>query len=97
MRIKYLYAFDNRINSVAGSLQRFKFLRVLNLSNNNIKDLNSVLRLLEKNQYLEELCKSLRVLSYSPSHITNQCIDIVNSLADVFSVLFYIYPLPSIH
>jgi Leucine-rich repeat (LRR) protein len=55
IRIKYLYGMHNNINSLIGSVQKFKFLRVLNLSHNNLKDLNLVLKLLERNPYLQEL------------------------------------------
>ncbi len=46
---------DNNITTVAGSISYFKFLRVLNLSRNNIKDLKSVLYWLGRNPYLKEL------------------------------------------
>ena len=64
---KLQYAY---YRTVAGSLQYFKFLEVLNLSNNNIKDLDAVLSLLQKNRYLKELCKKFPRIVSSPHSIT---------------------------
>ena len=55
IRIKYLYVHDNRIRTLNGSLENFKFLTELTLFNNELADLNKQLLILGKFQYLEKL------------------------------------------
>ncbi|RQM26320.1 hypothetical protein B5M09_011917 [Aphanomyces astaci] len=54
-RIKYLYLQHNHIRSLEGSLRHFTFLRELRLYHNNLHDLHSALKLLEKLVHLEDL------------------------------------------
>ncbi|OQR90371.1 hypothetical protein ACHHYP_05584 [Achlya hypogyna] len=54
-RIKYLYAQNNRIATVEGSLLHFTFLRELRLFNNRLQDLHATLRTLSKLLHLHDL------------------------------------------
>jgi len=55
VRIRRLYAHNNRIRNLYGSLQFMKFIEVLNLANNNIKDLSTVLQQLSIFRSLSQL------------------------------------------
>ena len=55
VRLKHLYAHDNILNTLEGSLGALKNLQTLNLSNNNISDLHSVIELLKTLVHLETL------------------------------------------
>lgn len=78
IRIKSLYVQDNRICTLKGSLLHFKFLQLLDVSNNVLSNLDKVLAKLQKLQFLETLnlkgnpcCEEpdyrLRVISALPS------------------------------
>jgi len=54
-RIKALYAQDNQICTLHGSLPAFTFLETLDLSNNQLRDLDKQLKVLEKFQFLRTL------------------------------------------
>ncbi|KDO26500.1 hypothetical protein SPRG_07903, partial [Saprolegnia parasitica CBS 223.65] len=54
-RIKYLFAQNNRISTVDGSLLHFTFLRELRLFNNRLQDLHATLRTLSKLLHLHDL------------------------------------------
>ncbi|CAG9462989.1 unnamed protein product [Pedinophyceae sp. YPF-701] len=55
VRIKHLYAHENLISTLEGSLSRFKFLTSLDVSNNRLRDLDNVLAFLSRFQHLENL------------------------------------------
>ncbi|GIL59679.1 hypothetical protein Vafri_14415 [Volvox africanus] len=54
-RLKSLYAHDNQICTLKGSLTIFKFLEMLDLSNNQLRDLEKQIKVLEKFKFLQEL------------------------------------------
>ncbi|EFJ52944.1 hypothetical protein VOLCADRAFT_120248 [Volvox carteri f. nagariensis] len=54
-RLKALYAHDNQICTLKGSLIDFKFLEILDLSNNQLRDLEKQIKVLEKFKFLHEL------------------------------------------
>ncbi|KXZ45792.1 hypothetical protein GPECTOR_50g586 [Gonium pectorale] len=54
-RLKALYAQDNQICTLKGSLQCFKFLETLDLSNNLLRDLDKQLGVLERFKFIKEL------------------------------------------
>eukprot|EP00899_Mesostigma_viride_P013107 jgi/Mesvir1/21798/Mv04190-RA.1 len=54
-RLRRLYVQDNNISTLAGSLEHFKFLEVLDLSNNALRDLGKVLHHLSSLPFLTEL------------------------------------------
>ncbi|GFR43310.1 hypothetical protein Agub_g4377 [Astrephomene gubernaculifera] len=54
-RLKALYAQDNQLCTLKGSLQHFKFLETLDLSNNQLRDLEKQLRVLEKFKFIKDL------------------------------------------
>ena len=55
VRMRHLYAHDNQINSLDGSLPLLVNLQTLNLANNNISDLDNVLSILKSFVHLETL------------------------------------------
>eukprot|EP01029_Cantina_marsupialis_P029839 TRINITY_DN782349_c0_g1_i1.p1 TRINITY_DN782349_c0_g1~~TRINITY_DN782349_c0_g1_i1.p1 ORF type:complete len:433 (+),score=102.11 TRINITY_DN782349_c0_g1_i1:121-1419(+) len=54
-RITALFAHDNRIDTLNGSLSNFKFLETLHLQNNKLNDIEHVLGVLGRFQYLKHL------------------------------------------
>jgi len=54
-RIKSLYAHNNQICTLRGSLSHFRFLRLLDLSNNSLRGLDKVVKTLASFQHLEVL------------------------------------------
>uniref|UniRef100_A0A7S0WNL5 Uncharacterized protein n=1 Tax=Chlamydomonas leiostraca TaxID=1034604 RepID=A0A7S0WNL5_9CHLO len=54
-RIKALYAQDNQICTLKGSLECFHFLETLDLSNNQLRDLDKLVRVLERFKFLKSL------------------------------------------
>ncbi|KAG2435601.1 hypothetical protein HYH02_011893 [Chlamydomonas schloesseri] len=54
-RLKALYAQDNQICTLKGSLENFKFLETLDLSNNQLRDLDKQIKVLEKFKFIKEL------------------------------------------
>ncbi|KAF5833652.1 hypothetical protein DUNSADRAFT_9995 [Dunaliella salina] len=54
-RIKALYVQDNQICTLKGSLLTFKFLEVLDLSNNLLRNLDKIIATLSKFKYLKNL------------------------------------------
>ena len=46
---------DNQVCTLKGSLQGFKFLHLLDLSNNNLRDLDKQLKVLQKFHFLTHL------------------------------------------
>lgn len=54
-RMEKLSCPDNRIRSLEGSLQHFKFLRVLLLGNNAISGLSQAIQYLKNMRFLREL------------------------------------------
>eukprot|EP00877_Chromochloris_zofingiensis_P013649 jgi/Chrzof1/8538/Cz03g14240.t1 len=55
IRMKELYAHNNKICTLKGSLKHFKFLQQLDLSNNQLRDLEKLTRTLEKLRFLTHL------------------------------------------
>lgn len=87
IRIKKLYLQCNAITTLVGSLKCFTFLDTLNLSNNNLKDLNLCMEELMKLRYLlhldlsgnpvaEETGYRLIVLSMKPSLKVLDCMKV---------------------
>mmetsp|Transcript_13357 Transcript_13357/g.46215 ORF Transcript_13357/g.46215 Transcript_13357/m.46215 type:complete len:342 (+) Transcript_13357:94-1119(+) len=54
-RIRRLYAMDNRISTLKGSLLKFTFLEVLDLTNNNLRNLHKLLQTLGRFNFLTQL------------------------------------------
>ncbi len=59
----YLLVQDNQICTLKGSLLAFKFLEVLDLSNNQLRDLDKIVATLCKFKYLQNL--NLTVCRYT--------------------------------
>jgi hypothetical protein len=55
MRLKQLYAQENVLNTLSGSLLHFKFLDVLDLSDNRLCNLTATLDVLVHLPYLTHL------------------------------------------
>ena len=55
VRLRELYAHNNLLHTLRGSLHKFKFLNVLNVSNNKLHGLQATLDLLTGFQYLHHL------------------------------------------
>ncbi|KAG2502123.1 hypothetical protein HYH03_000614 [Edaphochlamys debaryana] len=66
--MKALYAQDNQICTLKGSLLYFKFLETLDLSNNQLRDLEKQLKLLEKFKFIKELNLSGNPLCEEPDY-----------------------------
>eukprot|EP00878_Enallax_costatus_P030466 GHUV01033172.1.p1 GENE.GHUV01033172.1~~GHUV01033172.1.p1 ORF type:complete len:325 (+),score=76.76 GHUV01033172.1:262-1236(+) len=54
-RIKQLYAHNNHICTLKGSLLHFRFLTHLDLSNNQLRDLQKLLKTFQKMHFIQEL------------------------------------------
>ena len=55
VRLRELYAHNNLLHTLRGSLHKFKFLNVLNVSNNKLHGLQATLDILTGFQYLHHL------------------------------------------
>ena len=62
VRLQRIYAQGNKLRTLVGSsLPLFKFLRELDVSNNNISNLTETLSVLSRFQFLEDLGKCRRL------------------------------------
>ena len=55
VRVRELFVHDNALRTLQGSISKFKFLNVLNVSNNRLHGLHATLDILSTFQYLRHL------------------------------------------